>query len=114
AIGATGQLARAGTAPTLVANATNGPAQGLPAGSSAPLLLWLKDKTPLAGPPGSTLTLENLSLTQAGAYRAVAINCFGAVTSAPALLEVFSVDAQPIVGSPGSSVLLGPVVLTSS
>jgi hypothetical protein len=45
--------------------------------------------TAIAGATGSVLSLPNVQLTQAGAYSATVSNLYGAVTSAPALLQVF-------------------------
>ena len=45
--------------------------------------------TAIAGATGSVLSLPNLQLTQAGAYSATVSNLYGAVNSAPALLQVF-------------------------
>jgi hypothetical protein len=45
--------------------------------------------TAIAGATGSVLSLTNVQLTQAGAYSATVSNLYGAVNSAPALLQVF-------------------------
>jgi hypothetical protein len=58
---------------------------------SPPLVYqWLfNGTTAIAGATSSVLSLTNLQLTQAGAYSATVTNLYGAVTSAPALLQVF-------------------------
>ena len=45
--------------------------------------------TTIAGATSSVLNLTNVQLTQAGAYSVTVSNPYGAVTSAPALLQVF-------------------------
>ena len=58
---------------------------------SPPLVYqWLfNGTTAIAGATSSDLSLTNLQLTQAGAYSVTVSNAYGAVTSAPALLQVF-------------------------
>ena len=58
---------------------------------SPPLVYqWVFNGTnAIAGATGSVLSLTNVQLTQAGAYSATVSNLYGAVTSAPALLQVF-------------------------
>jgi hypothetical protein len=47
-------------------------------------------RTAIAGATGSVLSLTNVQATQAGAYSVTVTNLYGAVTSAPALLQVFA------------------------
>ena len=49
---------------------------------------WCLDGSPLAGAGSSLLQLNHLQLSQSGFYSVIITNAFGAVTSAPALLEV--------------------------
>jgi hypothetical protein len=46
--------------------------------------------TAIAGATGSVLSLTNVQATQAGIYSVTVTNLYGAVTSAPALLQVFA------------------------
>ncbi len=51
---------------------------------------WLFNGTnAIAGATNTVLSLTNVQLTQAGAYSVAVSNLYGAVTSAPALLQVF-------------------------
>lgn len=51
---------------------------------------WLfNGTTPIAGATNEVLSLPNVQLSQAGSYSAKAINLYGAVTSSPAMLQVF-------------------------
>jgi hypothetical protein len=65
---------------------------------SPPLVYqWLfNGTTAIAGATSSVLSLANVQLTQAGAYSVTVSDLYGAVTSAPALLQVFP---PGIVGS---------------
>ena len=58
---------------------------------SPPLVYqWVFNGTSaIAGVTSAVLTLTNVQLTQAGAYSVTVSNLYGAVTSAPALLQVF-------------------------
>src|SRR5208282_2563531 len=58
-------------------------------GSSPLVYQWLfNGTTAIAGATSSVLSLANIQLTQAGAYSVTVSNPYGAVTSAPALLQV--------------------------
>lgn len=57
---------------------------------------WLANDKPLSGRTNATLNLFCVSLTQSGKiYSVVASNAFGAVTSAPALLQVVAPEFGP-------------------
>jgi hypothetical protein len=61
------------------------------AGSPPLVYQWLFNGTnAIADATGSVLSLTNVQLTQAGAYSAIVSNLYGTVTSAPALLQVFT------------------------
>jgi endonuclease/exonuclease/phosphatase family metal-dependent hydrolase len=49
---------------------------------------WLFNEQPVPGATNTTLALTNLGLTDYGHYRVVVTNVFGAMTSAPALLNI--------------------------
>jgi hypothetical protein len=70
---------------------------------------WLLDGAPLSHATNSTLTLNNVQLSQAGGYSLVLSNAFGVVTSTVAVLTVLtppSISARPVDVSvpPGSNV----------
>jgi endonuclease/exonuclease/phosphatase family metal-dependent hydrolase len=59
------------------------------ASGSVPLRFqWLFNEQPVPGATNTTLTLTNLALAAHGNYRLAVTNIFGAMTSAPALLNV--------------------------
>jgi hypothetical protein len=66
----------------------------------------------IGGTTNGDLVLTNVQLSQAGAYLVVAINNFGAVTSAPVLLNVIApverrwVPGVTLMGQPGSTLSL--------
>jgi hypothetical protein len=58
-------------------------------GSPRPVYQWVfNGTTAIAGATSSVLSLTNVQLTQAGTYSVTATNLYGAVTSAPAMLQV--------------------------
>jgi hypothetical protein len=62
------------------------------AATGAPPLVYqwvLNGTAAIAGATSSVLSLTNVQLTQVGAYSVTVSNLYGAVTSAPALLQVF-------------------------
>ena len=68
---------------------------------------WHFGATALTGETSSTLSLNNVTTNQAGAYRVVVANLAGSVTSAPALLTVNLPLVRPtIIQEPQSLVLL--------
>jgi len=62
--------------------------------SGSPLLsyTWLLNGAPVNGGTAATLTLPSVTTTQAGLYSLVVTNFAGAITSAPAMLRVKSVE----------------------
>ena len=58
-------------------------------GGTAPVrIFWQRSGVNIAGATNTTLTLTNVSVTQAGSYRVIATNAYGIVTSASAMLVV--------------------------
>ena len=77
------------------------------ASGTAPLSYqWQLNGTNQAGLTNATLTLTNISLVQAGSYRAIVTNTTSAATSSPAIL--FVVDPAPSVSGQWSSVMPWP------
>jgi hypothetical protein len=69
---------------------------------------WLFNDVPLAEPSSHVLTLEPVTLSSDGTYRAVVSNPFGSVTSAPVTLTVQVAASPQIVLQPqGDAVLPG-------
>jgi hypothetical protein len=54
----------------------------------AATLQWRKDDTPIPGATNSSLTLSNISLTDAGTYTVIATNSVGSTTSSGAVLMI--------------------------
>jgi len=76
-----GEVADLGGAVTFTAGATGG----------QPIsYFWLQNNTVVPGSSSTSLLLENLTLAKAGAYQLVASNAYGSVTSAVAVLTVWS------------------------
>ena len=76
------------------------------AGGTEPIFYqWQFNGTNLSGATGSTLTLTNLTTTNAGAYRVVIANAVGTVTSVPVDLYFFGdlrfIAATVLAGSAG-------------
>jgi hypothetical protein len=72
-------------------------------GSPMPALQWRKDGVALAGATAATLTLSNVSTTDAGTYQAVAVNSGGSVISTGAVLTVTTpvlVVQDPVAPAP--------------
>jgi hypothetical protein len=73
-----------------VASGTTAEFQVEAIGSPPLVYQWLFNGTnAIAGATSGVLSLTNIQFTQAGAYSATVSNLYGAVTSAPALLQVF-------------------------
>ena len=97
------------TAPCIVSQPTNlsvalgGNANFAVGATGAPTLLyqWQFDNTNLAGATNSAVVLGNVQASNAGPYRVVLTNSYGAVTSAVALLGVTGVPASFFSGSGG-------------
>lgn len=69
---------------------------------------WLFQGSPLAGATNSLLEISQVQLPQAGTYRVVLSNAYGAVTSAPAVLMVWSNRLDEAVDFPGGSWVSSP------
>jgi hypothetical protein len=85
------QTAEAGSVLGLWAQATN----------ALPLSYWwyFNETNFIGGSTNCELTLTNVQFSQSGAYTAVISNALGAVTSAPAMLNVIApVDRRPVPG----------------
>lgn len=67
-------------------------------GDPAPTYQWRRDGTAVAGATGASLTLTNVSATQAGSYTVVATNSAGSTTSSAATLALASA-AGPIIST---------------
>jgi len=97
------------TAPHIVSQPTNlsvalGGTTNLAVGATgAPTLVyqWQFNNTNLAGATNSAVVLGNVQASNAGPYRVVLTNSYGAVTSAVALLGVTGVPASFFSGSGG-------------
>jgi hypothetical protein len=71
------------------------------AGTPAPTVQWRKGGTPISGATSTTLTLNAVTLADAGSYDCVATNSVSAVTSNAATLTVTppplpTIDSQPV------------------
>jgi len=76
---------------------------------------WLKDDQPIAGATSATLALSQVSLSDAGSYRAVVSNPAGSVTSDPATLTVNRLAQTITFPSPGAlRVDAAPVTLQAT
>jgi formylglycine-generating enzyme required for sulfatase activity len=73
-------------------------------GVPPPAYQWQYNGTNISGATSNRLTLARLQPAHAGLYGVVVGNQFGEVTSAPARLELFPLDAIPTVavGNPGN------------
>lgn len=81
------------------------------AGGTAPLgFQWYHEDIPLAGASGDTLRFDAVRPDQAGRYRVVVSNVFGAVTSAPVLLSL-GPTALRFVASPAPQLTNGQFFL---
>jgi hypothetical protein len=76
------------------------------AGDPPPACQWYLNGTNLIGCTSCNLVLTNLLFSQSGTYTVVVTNMFGAVTSAPAMLNVIAPVARRLV--PGVK-LIAPV-----
>jgi hypothetical protein len=63
---------------------------------------WCFQGTELPGKTSPMLALNNLTVDQAGAYSVVVTNATGAVTSAPASLQITATAAAPTITATGS------------
>ncbi len=70
-------------------------------GSPAPTYQWKKNGAAIAGATSTTFILNNVQLTDAGTYTAIATNSLGSLTSSGAVLTVSSVPPS-IVTQPQS------------
>lgn len=76
---------------------------------------WLKDDQPITGATSATLDLSQVSLSDAGSYRAVVSNPAGSVTSDPAALTVNRLAQTITFPSPGAlRVDAAPVTLQAT
>ncbi|HEU0011562.1 MAG TPA: HYR domain-containing protein, partial [Verrucomicrobiae bacterium] len=74
------------------------------ASGTAPLTnRWYRNGTEIPGATGTTLTLNGVSVANAGTYFAVVRNMGGSATSAPAMLTV--IDMAPSILCPGPTVV---------
>ncbi len=73
---------------------------------------WMRDGAVISGASGSSLVLNNLTLSDAGGYTVVVTNAIGSVTSNAAVIGVNSLPVAPsLSGSPTSrSVQVGTAV----
>ena len=60
---------------------------------------WFKNNTPLPGATLATLTLDPVTLQDAGSYTVTVSNTAGQVTSAPAVLQVIAASTVQLVGT---------------
>ncbi|HEY0944609.1 MAG TPA: ExeM/NucH family extracellular endonuclease, partial [Opitutaceae bacterium] len=75
----------------------------------APTYQWFKDGAPIPGATSATLTLTDITLTEAGDYTVVATNSAGSATSAVATLTIRDVTAPVITNLKASPSALWPV-----
>lgn len=79
-------------------------------GQPTPTLQWRKDGVALPGATSATLTLSNVTATDAGGYTVVATNAVGGVTSAVATLTVNS--APQFTAHPASQTVVAGASVT--
>ena len=87
-------ITKAPTAPSRTLMVGNTLVLDVTAAGTPPLTYaWLQDGAAVSGQTASTLSLGNLAVGSAGAYRAVVSNPYGSVTSAPVNIAVVAADA---------------------
>jgi hypothetical protein len=72
-------------------------------GNPAPTFQWQKEGSNISGATNALFTLANISLSDAGAYRVVAMNSEGSATSDPVIVAVNAVPSSPPPSEPNTA-----------